>query len=107
MNRIPVMVRGRTVESPIGAWELDQPPFEGAGNALIRPEDFSLAGAGEDSDLILGIEEARFREGRWEISGFVTGGLSLRVLLPGTTNVHKGRLMALRYHPERFLLLPA
>ncbi|MGZ7080058.1 MAG: hypothetical protein ACXVJT_11640, partial [Thermoanaerobaculia bacterium] len=105
VNRIPITVRGKTVASPIGSWDLEHPPFEGAGFALVRPEDLAIAAAGEDSDLILGIEEARFRDGRWDVTGFVTGALSLRASLPGSVSVHKGKLIALRYDPSRFLLL--
>jgi ABC-type sugar transport system ATPase subunit len=104
INRIPVTIHGRTVDSPIGSWEAN-PPFEGDGFALIRPEDLTVARAGEDSDLILGVEEARFRDGVWEVTGFVTGGLSVRVRLPGTLAIHKGKLIALRYDPNRFQLL--
>jgi ABC-type Fe3+/spermidine/putrescine transport system ATPase subunit len=107
VNRIPVVIRNGTVDSPIGSWDLAQPPFQGAGVALIRPEDLALSAKGEDSDLILGIEEARFHEGRWEVNGFVTGGLSLRVTLPAPTSLHKGKLIALRYDPSRFQLLPS
>jgi ABC-type sugar transport system ATPase subunit len=107
INRIPVMVRNGNVDSPIGSWRLDGPGFEGPGVALIRPEDLATPLTGEESDLILGVEEARFREGRWEVRGFVTGGLSLVVSLPAETPVHKGKLIALRYDPNRFHVLPS
>jgi len=103
VNRIPVTIRGRTVDSPIGSWEAN-PPFEGDGFALVRPEDLTPARSGDESDLILGIEEARFHDGVWDITGFVTGGLSLRVRLPGAAAIHKGKLIALRYDPTRFQL---
>ncbi len=106
INRIPVTIRNGIVASPIGSWDVAHPPFEGAGFAFVRPEDLAIVAAGEDSDLILGIEEARFREGRWDVTGFVTGGLSLRASIPASVSVHKGKLIALRYDPSRFLLLP-
>lgn len=105
VNVIPIIIRGKTVESVIGAWEIDPPPFEGSGIALVRPEDFVIAAKGEDSDLIFGVEEASFRDGRWHARGVMTGGLILRVVLPAETEVHKGRLMALRYDPSRFTLV--
>ncbi len=106
VNVIPVELRGRGVTSAIGAWELDAPPFEGSGVALARPDDFTIAGRGEDSDLIFGVEEASFRDGRWHLRGFITGGLILHVVVPRETAVHKGKLFALRYDPARFRLLP-
>ena len=104
---IPITLRGNTVESVIGAWEVSEPPFQGSGVALVRPGDFSPAKPGEDSDLVFGIEEAGFTDGRWIVRGILSGGISLRVELPPETPVHKGRLMALRYDPARFRLLPA
>jgi len=61
---------------------------------------------GEDSDLIFGVEEASFRDGRWHLRGFITGGLILHVAVPRETAVHKGKLFPLRYDPARFRLLP-
>ena len=91
--------------SAIGAWELDAPLFEGSGVALARPDDFAVAARGEDSDLIFGVEEASFRDGRWHLRGFITGGLILHVAVPRETAVHKGKLFPLRYDPARFRLL--
>lgn len=105
INVVPVTVRAGQVESPIGAWNLGQPPFEGSGVALARPEDFAIAAPGEESDLILGIEEASFHGGRWHIRGLLSGNLTLRVSLPPTASVHKGRLLPLRYDPTAFQLL--
>lgn len=105
VNVIPVTIRGNEVESIIGDWEVENPPFAGSGVALIRPEAFSAAGAGEESDLIYGIEEASFAGGRWLLRGILTGGLLLRVSLPADAAIHKGRLIALRYDPGRFTLL--
>ena len=101
-----IELRGRSVTSAIGAWELDAPPFEGSGVALARPDDFAVAARGEDSDLIFGVEEASFRDGRWHLRGFITGGLILHVAVPRETAVHKGKLFPLRYDPARFRLLP-
>jgi ABC-type sugar transport system ATPase subunit len=106
VNVIPIELRGRSVTSAIGAWELDAPPFEGSGVALARPDDFAVAARGEDSDLIFGVEEASFRDGRWHLRGFITGGLILHVAVPRETAVHKGKLFPLRYDPARFRLLP-
>jgi ABC-type sulfate/molybdate transport systems ATPase subunit len=103
---IPVVVRGNTVESVIGAWEVDPAPFQGSGVALVRPSDFAPPKAGEDSDFVFGVEEAGFAGGRWIAHGMLTGGVRIRVELPRDASVHKGRLMALRYDPARFRLLP-
>lgn len=103
---IPVTIRGNVVESVIGAWEVDPPPFQGSGVALVRPSDFSSPAAGEDSDFVFGVEEAGFADGRWIAHGMLTGGVTIRVELPRDAAVHKGRLMALRYDPKRFRLLP-
>jgi len=105
VNVIPITIRKSVVESPIGSWETVAPPFEGAGVALARPEDFSIPAPGEESDLIFGIEEASFRDGQWVATGILTGGLNLRVRLPGDLAVHKGRLVPLRFDPSRFVLL--
>ncbi|HEV2718697.1 MAG TPA: ATP-binding cassette domain-containing protein [Thermoanaerobaculia bacterium] len=105
VNVIPIEIRGHSVSSPIGAWELEPPPFEGPGVVLARPDDFAVAARGEDSDLIFGIEEASFREGRWHLHGILTGGLILHVVVPRDVAVHKGKLLALRYDPARFLHL--
>jgi ABC-type sugar transport system ATPase subunit len=103
---VPITIRGNTVESVIGEWEVDPPPFQGSGVALVRPADFTAARAGEDSDFVFGVEEAGFADGRWIAHGMLTGGVTLRVELPGDAAVHKGRLIALRYDPTRFRLLP-
>ena len=103
---IPITIQGTTVESVIGAWEVSDPPFQGSGVALVRPGDFAPAAAGEDSDLIFGVEEAGFADGRWIARGVLSGGVTLRVELPRDLDVHKGRLLALRYDPARFRLLP-
>lgn len=105
IDEIPIGIRGTTVESIIGSWEVDPPPFQGAGIALVRPGDFAPARPGEDSDLIFGVEEAGFSAGRWIARGILSGGVTLRVELPSGANVHKGRLLALRYDPSRFTLI--
>ena len=105
VNVIPITVRGAQVDSPIGTWTAADAGFEGEGVALARPEDFSIAGPDEESDLIFGIEEASFRGGRWIASGILTGGLNLRVALPGSVAVHKGRLLPLRFEASRFVIL--
>lgn len=105
VNLVPVTIRGNAVESVIGAWQVDAPPFQGDGIALVRPDDFELARRGEDSDLIFGIEEAGFAAGRWLVRGLLSGAVSLRIELPRDAEVHKGKLVALRYDPKRFRLL--
>ena len=105
VNVIPVTIRDRTVESVIGNWEIGSPPFAGRGVALARPDDFHVAAAGEDSDLIFGVEEASFVEGKWIARGFLSGGFVLRVALPGKSEIHKGKLLPLRYDGSRFVLI--
>lgn len=100
INLIPVTVTAGIVESPLGSWRLTGPPFEGPGLALIRPGDLEVAAAGEESDLIFGIEEASFHDGAWMARGFLTGSVPLRVRLPASTRVQKGRLLPLRYDPS-------
>jgi ABC-type sugar transport system ATPase subunit len=106
VNAIPVTIRGNVVDSAIGEWHVDEPPFAGDGIAIARPDDFTLAAKGEDSDLIFGVEEASFRDGRWHLRGLLSGGVILRVAVARDANVHKGRLLALRYDPSRFRLIP-
>ncbi|HYH07188.1 MAG TPA: ATP-binding cassette domain-containing protein [Thermoanaerobaculia bacterium] len=103
---VPVTIRGTTVESVMGAWEVDPAPFQGSGVALVRPGDFRPARGGEDSDFVFGVEEAGFTDGRWIVHGVLSGGVRLRVSLPAEERVHKGRLLALRYDAARFRLLP-
>jgi ABC-type sugar transport system ATPase subunit len=105
VNVIQVTIRGNSVESSIGSWEVAVPPFQGVGVALIRPRDFTLAAPGEDSDLIFGVEEASFYDGEWHARGFLRGAFLLRVTLPGSVAIHKGKLMGLRYDATRFTLL--
>ncbi len=107
VNVIPVSIRGREVQSVIGAWPIDPPPFQGDGVALARPDDFAMARAGEESDFILAVEEASFYGGAWNVRGILTGATMLHVALPRDTAVHKGKLIALRYDPARFRLLAA
>ncbi|HSY51290.1 MAG TPA: ATP-binding cassette domain-containing protein [Thermoanaerobaculia bacterium] len=104
---VPITIRGSEVESIIGSWEITPPPFQGSGVALIRPDDFSVAGAGEGSDLIFSVEEASFYGGAWHVRGVLSGAFLLRITLPGSVSVHKGKLMALRYDPRRFRLIRA
>ena len=106
VNVVPVTIRGNVVESVIGSWDIDAPRFQGSGVALVRPGDFVLAGPGEESDLIFGVEEASFYGGAWHVRGLLSGAFLLRVTLPGGIAIHKGKLMALRYDATRFRLLP-
>lgn len=106
VNVVPITLHNGAVDSIIGSWNVDPAPFEGSGVALARPESFHIAARGEESDLILGVEEASFVAGRWLVRGLLTGGLELRVHLPPTAAVVKGRLLPLRYDPASFRLLP-
>ena len=105
-DEIPIDIRGNEVESVIGSWRVDPAPFQGSGVAIVRPADFSPAAPGQDSDLIFGVEEAGFAGGRWLARGVLSGGVTLRVELPFDTPIHKGKLLALRYDPARFTLVP-
>jgi ABC-type sugar transport system ATPase subunit len=102
---VPVTIRGSAVESIIGSWAVDAPPFQGNGIALIRPDDFSVAAAGEESDLIFSVEEASFYGGAWHVRGLLSDAFFLRVTLPGNLAIHKGKLLALRYDSSRFQLI--
>ncbi len=105
VNVIPIHVRGNAIESVIGTWVVARPPFEGSGIALARPHDFEIAPAGAESDLIFGVEEASFRGDRWQARGILSGNISLRVELPAGSAIHKGRLIPLRFDPNRFTIL--
>ena len=98
-------VRQNVVESVIGSWEVTAPTFQGSGIALVRPGDFTLAGPGEESDLIFSVEEACFYEGSWHVRGLLSDAFMLRVTLQGSVEIHKGKLMGLRYDATRFRLL--
>ncbi len=105
VNVVPLRIDGTRVESVIGEWIVDTPPFSGSGVALARPDDFFVAASGEESDLIFGLEEASFEGGRWIVRGLLTGGIELRVTLAREVAISKGKLLALRYDPRRFTLL--
>lgn len=105
VNVIPVMVRGKIVESVIGEWDIADAPFSGSGVALIRPDAFTIAAPGEESDLIYGVEEASFRGGAWHTRGVLSGGVMLRVTFPRSVALHKGKLLPLRYDPRSFRLI--
>lgn len=104
VNLVPVAIRGNDVDSPIGNWQVSDPPFQGDGTAAVRPELFEVANKGEESDFIFGVEEASFHGNRWRATGFLTGNLTITVSLPADTELHKGRLLPLRYDPRRFAL---
>jgi ABC-type sugar transport system ATPase subunit len=105
VNVIPIHVKGNLVESAIGTWKITRPTFEGSGVALARPHDFEIAPTGEESDLIFGVEEASFRGDRWQARGVLSGNVTLRVELPAGAAIHKGRLIPLRFDPNRFTIL--
>ena len=103
---VPITVRGDEVASVIGPWSLPAPPFQGTGVAMIRPDAFQIAQKGEESDVIVSIEEAAFVSGHWLVTGLLSGAVRLRFLLDGNASVHKGKLLPLRYDPQRFTLIP-
>ncbi|MGZ5492051.1 MAG: ATP-binding cassette domain-containing protein [Thermoanaerobaculia bacterium] len=105
INVVPVTIEGSSVDSIIGAWHLADPPFQGSGVALVRPEAFRMVQRGEESELIVAVEEAAFENGRWLVSAILSGGFSLRVSFPGDIRLHKGKLLALTYHAEGFALV--
>ncbi|HUF16652.1 MAG TPA: ATP-binding cassette domain-containing protein [Thermoanaerobaculia bacterium] len=104
-NLLEVKVRNGKADSMIGQWDAPGTP-DGPGMAIIRADQFSIAREGEDSDLIFGIEEANFSEGRWHLRGMITGGAHLHVTLPGDLEIHKGRLLPLRYNQDRIVIFP-
>lgn len=104
-NLIDVTIRQGWAESVIGQWEAPGVP-DGTGTALIRADQFAIAGKGEDSDLIFGIEEANFSEGKWHLQGLITGGIRLHVTLPGDLEIHKGKLLPLRYPQSGIVIFP-
>lgn len=105
VNALPISIHGSVVDSVIGSWDVERPTFEGSGIALIRPDEFTIATPGEDSDLIFGIEEASFRDGRWHCRGVLSGNVMLHVVLPRDAAVHKGKLVPLRYDARNFRLV--
>jgi ABC-type sugar transport system ATPase subunit len=105
VNLIPVTVHQGTLESPIGSWRVETAGFEGEGLVAARPEHFEVAPRGEESDFIFGVEEATFHGDHWSATGFLSGNLTLTVSLPAATELHKGRLLPLRYDPSRFTVL--
>lgn len=105
VNVIPVSIRGGVVESVMGSWTVNPPPFEGNGVALARPGAFAIAGPGEESDLIFGVEEASFRENGWLLRGLLSGSVPLRILVPAEAKMHKGKLLPLRYDAQQFILI--
>ncbi|HXI11712.1 MAG TPA: ATP-binding cassette domain-containing protein [Thermoanaerobaculia bacterium] len=105
INLVPIRISSNRVESPIGGWEVRVAPFQGDGTALIRPEHFVLAAAGESSDFIFSVEEAGFDRGVWFLSGFISGGGILRVTIPSEVPIHKGKLLPLRFDPSRARLV--
>ncbi len=103
VNVVPIRIANGVVESAIGSWE--SRAFEGEGFALVRPEAFTLVEPGAESDLIVGVEEASFENGRWVVRALLTGGFMLRASLPPALRLHKGKLLPLRYDPASFALV--
>ena len=101
VNLIPVTVRNGEAHSPVGSWKSEG---DCEGLAAIRPEHFHVAAKGEESDFIFGIEEATFHGNRWLATGFLTGALTITVALPPETDLHKGKLLPLRYDPSHFTI---
>jgi ABC-type sugar transport system ATPase subunit len=105
INVIPITIDGSSIESIIGSWEVTSPPFQGSGVALVRPEAFSVAGPGAESDLIVAVEEAAFENGRWLVRAMLSGSVALRISLSSREHLHKGKLIALTYEPAGFSLI--
>ena len=105
VNLIPVIVAAGEIRSPIGTWKATETLPDGPAVAIARPTAFRQVAPGEESDLILGIEEAGFYEGAWHIRGFISGAQLLRVTLSADQPLHKGRLIALSYDPARFRIV--
>ena len=105
VNLIPVIVVDGEIRSPIGTWKATERLPDGPAVAIARPTAFRQVAPGEESDLILGIEEAGFYEGAWHIRGFISGAQLLRVTLSADQPLHKGRLIALSYDPARFRIV--
>jgi putative spermidine/putrescine transport system ATP-binding protein len=105
VNVIPITIEGSSIESIIGSWEVASPPFQGTGIALVRPEAFSIAGPGAESDLIVAVEEAAFENGRWLVRAMLSGSVALRISLSASQHLHKGKLIALTYESAGFSLI--
>ena len=105
INIVPIIIRGNGVESAIGAWNLANTPFQGSGVALARPEEFEIAPAGEESDLIFGIEEANFRDGRWHARGILSGNFTLHVALPGDAPDGQDAIPLVEQNPDIQLII--
>jgi ABC-type Fe3+/spermidine/putrescine transport system ATPase subunit len=101
VNAIPVIVRDGEADSPIGRWAVPGCGIEGSGFALLRPEDFEVAAPGEESDFILGIEEATFAEGSWKVRGLLSGGTVLCATLRTVVAPPLRRPLPLRFARER------
>lgn len=101
VNAVPVVVRGGLVDSPIGEWSEPSAGFDGSGFALLRPDSFELAQRGEESDFIFAVDTAGFAAGVWTLNGVLTGGVPLRVILPDPGDIHRGKLLPLRFRRDR------
>jgi ABC-type sugar transport system ATPase subunit len=107
LSAIPIVLEGDEARSALGTWRVETPPFQGNGVALAHPWDFVRAEAGEESDFIFGIDEARFLGWTWELTGIVSGATLLRVWVDAAEHPSKGRLLPLRFDASRFRLFPA
>jgi ABC-type sugar transport system ATPase subunit len=104
VNAIPALVSRGVLESAIGSWETSV--RDGEVTVLARPEWFAPATASEESDFIFAIEDAGFTRGRWLARGILTGSVMLQVELPAGMSPSKGKLLPMRFDPQRFTLLP-
>jgi putative spermidine/putrescine transport system ATP-binding protein len=105
LSMIPVIVDGTAVDSPIGQWMTSAPPFQGKGEAIVRPTAFRLAQKGEESDVLLAVEEAAFHDGLWQVRAIISGGRTITFQLSSGLSLHKGKLLPLRYDGSLFPLL--
>lgn len=105
VNVLPALVRGRTVETRAGVWDIEG-AAAGEGFALIRPEDIAVAAEGEESDFIFGVEQIRFTSRGLSLLGYLPGGQVLEVAVAPSFSVRKGQLLPLRIDASRLVVVP-
>jgi iron(III) transport system ATP-binding protein len=106
VSEVPVEVRDGTVESPIGFWPAGQAGFSGPGVALVRPNAFTAARRGEESDFILAVDRATLTDAGWLVRGHVSGAIRLTVVLPADAQPRVRAPLPLRFDPSGALMLP-
>lgn len=101
---LPVSLREGVVRSPLGEWRAEAP--DGDHDAWVHPAAVRMARGGEESDFIFAVEEARFDGRRWLATGFITGGVILRVELESASRLEKGSLLPMVLVTEAISLFP-